>query len=355
MKKKLYSLLLILLVVVLTFSLVACQQFSPDKDYLSKVSKWSFWENEVTQSIKQKSIYDIANEHMKAGEVEGYQGQDKKVLIIGMDGTRADAMINVFRDNSVKTDSPNKGTENLHNTNAEFSALNELSEAGGLYHSYTGGEFKGKTQHTSTAPGWATMLTGTWASDDGGHGVVDNGETYQLKKDTIMLEYAKKGYSTSFNAGWSPHFLSQYKNEIAYLAAHPEYDMTYKQSNKPDMFSDKVTRDSLISNIDEGRDIIFGIIESVDNNGHNANFDNSNPHYVNSVRSSDNYAYQVLQHLKSSPNYANEDWLILMTTDHGGLNLGHGGQSLEERNIWIACNKKIDSKYYSKNYTGYAV
>ena len=45
--------------------------------------------------------------------------------------------------------------------------------------------------------------------------------------------------------------------------------------------------------------------------------------------------------------------LIIMTTDHGGINNMHGKQSYEERTTWIVSNKKIIEKYFSKNYNGY--
>jgi predicted AlkP superfamily pyrophosphatase or phosphodiesterase len=39
--------------------------------------------------------------------------------------------------------------------------------------------------------------------------------------------------------------------------------------------------------------------------------------------------------------FANEDWLVIVTTDHGRTSTngkGHGGQSARERTIWIASN-----------------
>ena len=36
-----------------------------------------------------------------------------------------------------------------------------------------------------------------------------------------------------------------------------------------------------------------------------------------------------------------EDWLIIITTDHGGSGSDHGGQSSEEVNTWFAVNKDV--------------
>jgi len=42
----------------------------------------------------------------------------------------------------------------------------------------------------------------------------------------------------------------------------------------------------------------------------------------------------VMKALYDRPNYANEDWLVLLTTDHGGIAKGHGGNTDDERRIW---------------------
>lgn len=353
MKKKFKLIVFAVLTVVLIMSLVACN--GSNKAYLEEINEWSFWDNDSTESLEQTAIYDIAKAHMLAGEVEGYEGKDKKVLIMGFDGARADTLINVFRDTNNETNGT-KSPNNLYNTNVEFSALNELAETGGVYHMYTGGEDESTKQFTSTAPGWASMLTGVWGEGqdgNGGHGVVNNGADYPLKKDTLMMEFAKKGYKTSFSANWGDHWTAQYVNEVQYIKDNPEVDMTYTRSEDPKKFVDQEIRDDVISKIDNGTDIIFNIFEVIDSNGHNASFDNSNPAYVNSFRSSDNYAYQVLEHLKVTPNYDEEDWLIIMSTDHGGIKMGHGGQTLEERNVYLVSNKVVDTKYYSTDYDGY--
>lgn len=70
-------------------------------------------------------------------------------------------------------------------------------------------------------------------------------------------------------------------------------------------------------------------------------------------RDQDARCYELLQAIYSRPSFENEDWLIIITADHGGIQTWHGGQTLEERTTWIACNKAIDSKYFSSGYDGY--
>lgn len=64
-------------------------------------------------------------------------------------------------------------------------------------------------------------------------------------------------------------------------------------------------------------------------------------------------AYELLQAIYSRPSFQSEDWLIIIATDHGGIETWHGGQTLEERSTWIVCNKPIDEKYMGSGYDGY--
>lgn len=56
----------------------------------------------------------------------------------------------------------------------------------------------------------------------------------------------------------------------------------------------------------------------------------------------DKIGYELLQTIYNRESYGHEDWLIIITTDHGGIGTMHGGQSEEERNTWFAINKKVE-------------
>ena len=49
----------------------------------------------------------------------------------------------------------------------------------------------------------------------------------------------------------------------------------------------------------------------------------------------------IIEAIKARDTYATEDWLILITSDHGGIGGGHGGPSFEERITFIVSNKEI--------------
>ena len=62
------------------------------------------------------------------------------------------------------------------------------------------------------------------------------------------------------------------------------------------------------------------------------------PQYIEAIEEKDTQVGQMVDALKSRKNYANEDWLIMVSTDHGGLGTSHGGPSEEERTIFIVAN-----------------
>ena len=59
------------------------------------------------------------------------------------------------------------------------------------------------------------------------------------------------------------------------------------------------------------------------------------PEYISAIEEVDGYLYPIMQTILQRPNYSNEDWLILVTTDHGGLGFSHGGSSADEQNVFV--------------------
>lgn len=326
---------------VLSLSLVACSAGNPK--YFEEVSSYKFWANKGDQAVAQTKIYNIVEDHLN-----NVNGKEKKVLLLGFDGMRADALVNIRTSGVVKD---GVDVYSGYNTNAKNSGVNKILDNGGkAYISYAGGEYgKDTKQATSTAPGWAALTSGVWGKDNG---VVDNGMAKNLKYKTFMLKFAEeKGMSSAFLAEWSEHFNLTYKSEIEYLAAHKNIDMLYKQHG-----TDAELHQSVLASVTAGseteKDITFCIYEAPDYSGHHTKFENKNHNYVNAVRNTDNYFYEVINAVEARPNYANEDWLIILTTDHGGMGYGHGMQKAEARTTFIITNKDVPAKYFSKNYDG---
>ncbi len=289
--------------------------------YLARVQAEGIFDNSVESALPQTIIAKLIRAHLTAES-----DRKKKVLLYGFDGARADSLCFLI---------PSKdGKVTGHNCKSRFSAITQLKEKGGLYLSYAGGDpSQPETlQETSTAQGWAAILTGKWG--------VENGVVHHvpLREDcpTVLTEAARNGYSALFASLWQDHFTITYRDEIRRA----------KEENLPLTFTKVAEEDELQSillrALDEDIDLLFGINEFPDGNGHGSGFEPDNYRYVVGVTNADRCAYEILQAIQNRPTYQNEDWLILITSDHGGHGYGHGSQQIEDRLTFLACNRQIN-------------
>ncbi len=319
----------IIAVVIMIIGSTGCRQ----SNYLKELDAMPVWSNDLSTSIPQTEVYQIVTDFMDAPSEK-----DKKVLVLGWDGGKAEALANVV----------NMGVETSgYNPDQYMSGVNQLLEhGGGAYLAFSGGDKKGKEkQDTSTAPGWASILTGKWVTE---HGIKDNNGILDENVHTFLYKYAEQGYPSLFMARWDDHFTKTYTTEMDQIGDLP---LEYVQHK-----SDKESRDYLVNAISTGeRDVIFAILEDPDYNGHGTGFSNDNGKYVNSIKNTDMLSYEIIEAVYARPTYEEEEWLILMTTDHGGYKKRHGMQTAEERQTFIVSNRPLDEKYFSKGYNGYTM
>ena len=389
MRKRIFVIIVAIISLLTILSLVGCTP--TDKKYLEKMGSYGFWSNTPAQSIAQYKYFQIMDEFLKDGKIENgsvvKDGKIKKIAFIGWDGVRADGMLNILN-----TVNEKENLDGNYNGEAPYSGIRKLKDEGGLYLAYCGGE-KGKSseQDTSTATSWTSEFTGVWAEK---HGVLSNNhEKVAIGYDTIFMKYGRLGLNTSFQFDWGEMFDNAFYNEVKELTNNAELGsrVYYKDidrtvaSSVEDMMViegkqkrnwlgtedltvfnhtavnavpadspyDSAMRDAILARIGAGDDIVAGIFHNNDSNGHSTGFSNENPNYVNSIRSSDLYTYEIIQAIKARESEFNEDWLIIVANDHGGSEKGHGKQILEHRTNWIATNKPIDSKYFATNYNGF--
>jgi len=284
--------------------------------YKNIVDKSRIFENTADTAYPQTIVADMVRQHLYNNDTE----KKKRVLIYGFDGARADCITYLV-------------PQSKENYKSKYNAVAYLKEKGGLYLSYAGGD-KNKPetlQETSTAQGWAAILTGMWGNKNG----VVKHVAKRNDAPTVLMEGAEKGLKAVFSAIWPDHFTITYKDE-----------MTAAKENKlPLEFSlvkdENALQSDMINAIDNGIDIIFGISEFPDASGHSTGFSNKNYKYISGIISADRYACELINHIKARTEYENEDWLLIITSDHGGHARRHGTQNIADRMTFIASNKKI--------------
>ena len=81
-------------------------------------------------------------------------------------------------------------------------------------------------------------------------------------------------------------------------------------------------------------DVMFVQLDDVDHAGHAHDFDTLNVKYLNAINIADKQVGEIVESLKQRNNYMNENWLIIITTDHGGSNFTHGLNIKEHTTIF---------------------
>lgn len=297
------------------------REYKKDAAYKKYIDDSGVFSNKADDALPQTVIAKAVRAHMESG------GKRKKVAIIGFDGARADSIVTVV--NSSQLDP--------YTNAAKYSALEKMKSEGSIFVCYTGGE-KDATQETSTPQGWATLLTGRWAKETGIYG----SETL-TKYDTVLMEYAKKGKKTVFNGIWPVHFAKTYKAEIEKGKAENLPIEFYQCEDNDDLLTEKMVK----SVSEDDCDIAFCILELPDHMGHETptGFWNKNPRYTKAVNYCDKNAYKIIEAIEARPTYDEEDWLIIISADHGGHINGHGTQLITDRTVFIATNK---AEYFNK-------
>ena len=136
--------------------------------------------------------------------VSSLSGQNKKLLFIGIDGCRPDAL-----------------------TQAETPNMDELIN-GGIYFNDALCSING--QPTVSGPGWSSMITGVWYDK---HGVSDNsfsGSNFdEYPPFNVLLEESGQEYHTASFIMWTPIHTYIFGNTMDYNELHSTFDGSVAQ------------------------------------------------------------------------------------------------------------------------------
>jgi predicted AlkP superfamily pyrophosphatase or phosphodiesterase len=215
-----------------------------------------------------------------------------RVLIIGIDGCRPDALR--------KAHTPN---------------LDGLLRQGAFsYQAQTG-------DRTISGPGWSSLLTGVWRSK---HGVRDNDfEGADFRAYPHLFRRLKQQRPRAFTASvvhWAPLNTA--------ILADADLAITVPEDRLVAAKAEQVLRD-------RDPDALFVHFDEVDGAGHRHGFHPDVGPYVRAIEQTDRYVGRLLQAVRGRKTYAREDWLVLVSTDHGGSGKGHGRDLPEHRTIFL--------------------
>lgn len=223
----------------------------------------------------------------------------KKVLYIGIDGTRFDAI--------EKADTPQ---------------LDALMKDG--IHSPTClilGERYQKND-TVSGPGWSSILTGVWADK---HGVNDNkfvgGKYEDFPHFFVRVKEQLPNARTVSHVTWEPIF--------KHITKGADVSVNYEEKAHTVAAYDGYDNAAVAASVKELREgnpaALFCYIGQVDIAGHTHGFHPTVPEYISAIERADKLVGQLTAAMKGRKTFADEDWLVIVVSDHGGKGKGHGG------------------------------
>ncbi|MFE5796588.1 alkaline phosphatase family protein [Streptomyces sp. NPDC056503] len=191
--------------------------------------------------------------------------------------------------------------------------------AGGM--TATGNLYANPMAPTSSGPGWSTIATGVWPDK---HKVVDNGfagARYDLYPDyATRLETADPAIDTLVVGTWSP---------IRDTVFGPAVDTRLGGVGDADTTATAVSR---LTTTDA--DATFVHLDEVDGAGHT--YGTGHRAYLDALNAADTRIGRILDAVASRAAYADEDWQIVVTADHGHApGGGHGGNTPAERQTFV--------------------
>lgn len=238
----------------------------------------------------------------------------------------------------------------------------DIAREGAYARAYTGGEVGGYSQtHAISAIGYTNILTGTWMNK---HNVQGNSSLKLRYQYWSLFRIAKeqdRNYTTGLYSSWTDNrtvLIGENKPETGNLQidyVFDGYDLDKKNypPKKDDLHIfdiDSVVAEKAVANIREhAPDMNWVYFWYTDDAFHIHGDGSFSEKYV---RKTDRLIGKIWDAVKYREKNFDEEWLVIVTTDHGREETGHshGGQSSRERTVWISTNYKgVNAHFNSSN------
>lgn len=163
-----------------------------------------------------------------------------------------------------------------------------------------------------SGPGWTSACTGVWRNS---HGVSGNLFATQQFHDYPALfqrlKAARPDAVTACAVNWAP------------LGEHVLRPTDHSVTHEDDDAAVLVAAQSLLRDLPR-LDLLFVHLDLIDAAGHEFDYGPAVPEYVAAVKETDARLAALLRTLHFERRWVdNEDWLTLITTDHGGIDFTH--------------------------------
>ncbi len=219
-------------------------------------------------------------------------GSPRRTLMIGIDGLRSDAL-----------------------ARAATPFIDRLARHG----AWTPEGSTQLTGDTMSGPGWASILTGVEVAK---HDVDSNADLFEIERTYptwIKRAHDELELATAVVAHWAPISDSLIEADAMDHRATGEHE--------------EVTEGMAQVLAAAAHAAHFVHFDDVDHAGHATGFSPDNPEYVAAIERVDAAVGRLLDAILARPEVAQEEWLITLTSDHGGEGTGHGARNRVNRRI----------------------
>lgn len=262
--------------------------------------------------------------------------ETKKVVFIIVDGISLDML--------EKASTPN---------------LDAMAKVGAFSRAYVGGEKGGYSETpTISAVGYNSLLTGTWVNKHNvfGNSIKDPNYNYPTIYRLFENQYPDK--KTAIFSTWLDNRtkligegLPETDNiKVDYAFDGFELDTINFPHDAEDHYikriDKKVATEAARYITEEAPDLSWVYLQYTDGIGHRYGY---SPQMDNAIKYEDSLVGKIWTAVQKRQKNYQEDWLIIVTTDHGRNKKGgkgHGGQSAGERSTWIVTNAQNTNSYF---------
>lgn len=230
--------------------------------------------------------------------------------------------------------------------------IDAVAAKGSYQRAYVGGEIGMPTESpTVSAVGYMSLLTGTWSNKHNvraNYGIEPNYAFWDIFR---VAKYQARAITTGLFSTWTDNrtilmgdgleaaggykfdFVADgYENDPAFAPALE----VVERIQAVDLHVTTLAAKTLL---ESAPDLSWVYLQHTDDIGHR---DGDSPSMDFAVRWVDARVSELWGAVQArSQQFVGEDWLVIVTTDHGRTSSngkGHGGQSDRERTIWIASN-----------------